>query len=275
MKSIFTFLFYCLGVTIVFSQGVSLPYNSGFDSAPEKAGWQQYRTKFLSTYNWSYSGGAFSGTTCVSHDYNVGGNATDTVIDWFISPPLNLTTTSKLSLKVKTGGFSTPTPDNFEILYGTDKQDPSAGNFTVIANLSYMLPQYQWRDTTINIPFVSDSGYIALKYKTIGAAWSTYAFDNISIIADPVSVKENNSQKNKTTYFPNPFSTQTIIQTDIILKDAILTVYDAQGQQVKQLVNITGQKVVFDRANLSSGLYFFKLTEYNRSIAIEKLVISD
>jgi hypothetical protein len=275
MKSIFTFLFYCFSITIVFSQGVSLPYNSGFDSAPEKAGWQQYRTGFLSTYSWGYSAGASSGTTCVSHDYNVGGNSGDIVIDWYVSPPLNLTTTSKLSLKVKTGGFSTPTPDNFEILYGTDKQNPATGNFTVIANLSYMLPQNQWRDTTINIPFVSDSGYIALKYKTIGAAWSTYAFDNISISADPVSIYESNSKKNGTTCFPNPFSAQTIIQTDKVLTDATFTVYNTQGQQVKQLINISGQRIIFDRGNLSKGLYFYRLTEDNTSISTEKLVIFD
>ena len=234
---------------------------------------------FLSTYSWSYSGAAFSVPTCVSHDYNVGGNSNETVIDWFVSPPLNFTGTGTMTLKVKTAGFSTPFPDSFEVLFGTDKQDPANGNFIVIANLSNMLPQYQWLDTIINIPYVSDSGYIALKYKTIGAAWSTYAFDDISINALPTStftsIDENNFEKMELNYFPNPFSTQTILQTNKPFKDATLTVYNCQGQQVKQIANLSGQTITFNRNNLQSGLYFFRITQGNKLIANKKLIITD
>jgi hypothetical protein len=74
---------------------------------------------------------------------------------------------------------------------------------------------------------------------------------------------------------PNPFSYYTTLQTDKILKDATLTVYNIFGQQVKQIKNISGQTIVFQRDDLSSGLYFIRMTEENISIIGDKLFIVD
>lgn len=73
---------------------------------------------------------------------------------------------------------------------------------------------------------------------------------------------------------PNPFSTQTILQTDKFLKDASLTVYNLYGHTVKQIENLSGQTIVFHRDNLPSGLYFFRLKEDNQ-IFVGKLIITD
>src|SRR6476620_4502989 len=115
MKTLLTFLFSSI-TSVILSQGLALPYNSGYDSPAEKAGWQQFRTGVTGSSSWSYGGGGFA-ASCVGHDYNVGGNSGDVVIDWFVSPPLNFTAPAIMSLKVKTAGFSTPFPDNFEIWF--------------------------------------------------------------------------------------------------------------------------------------------------------------
>ena len=174
MKTIITFFFICITLNTLFSQGISLPYFTGFDTPAEQAGWQQFRTGFLSNFDWNNNGS-------ISHDYNVGGNPSDTVVDWYVSPPLNFTSTGILTMKIKTGGFSMPTPDNCEVYFGTNYPNPSIGNFVLIANLSYMQPQYQWLDTIVNVPYTSDSGYIAFKYKTIGLAWTNYSIDSITV----------------------------------------------------------------------------------------------
>jgi hypothetical protein len=275
MKSLFALLVSLFFSALSFSQGLALPYNTGFDSAPQQAGWQQYRTGFLSGSAWSYGGGAFSVPTCVSHDYNVGGNTTDTVVDWFISPPINFTNVGTMSIKVQTGGFSTPFPDSFEILFGTDHQDPATGNFVVIANLSYMLPQYQWLDTTFSIPFASDSGYIALKYKTIGAAWSTYSFDNISMDVANASIDENNPANATIRCLPNPFSTQTVLRTGQTLNDATLMIYNSQGQQVKKMEHLCGENILLDRDNLPAGLYFAKLEQAGKVFTGRLVVVEN
>ncbi|HQB74847.1 MAG TPA: T9SS type A sorting domain-containing protein [Bacteroidales bacterium] len=74
--------------------------------------------------------------------------------------------------------------------------------------------------------------------------------------------------------FPNPFSTQTTLQSNFPLTNATLTVYNSCGQTVKQIKNISGQTVTFSRDNLASGLYFVRLTEGNK-IFTDKLIITD
>ena len=92
-------------------------------------------------------------------------------------------------------------------------------------------------------------------------------FDNTGII-------EYNSSF-ITSINPNPFSTQTILQTETPLHNAALTVYNCFGQTAAQIKNISGQIVTLSRGNLASGLYFIQLTENNKLLAADKLVITD
>ena len=75
--------------------------------------------------------------------------------------------------------------------------------------------------------------------------------------------------------FPNPFSIQTVLQADKFFKNASLTVYNSFGQKVKEIKNISGQVITLFRDNLPSGLYFIRLTQDNKIISEEKLVITD
>jgi len=74
---------------------------------------------------------------------------------------------------------------------------------------------------------------------------------------------------------PNPFPTQTTLQTDNYFKNVSLTVYNLFGQTVKQMNNLTGQTIIFHRDNLPSGLYFIRITQDNKIISADKLVIAD
>lgn len=75
--------------------------------------------------------------------------------------------------------------------------------------------------------------------------------------------------------FPNPFSSSTTLKTDIILKNATLTVYNFYGQIVKQIDNFSGQTIIFQRDNLPSGLYFIRLTQDNKTFSTDKLTITE
>ena len=83
------------------------------------------------------------------------------------------------------------------------------------------------------------------------------------------------TQENLMSIFPNPFSTQTTLQTDKFFKDATLTVYNLYGQTVKQIDNLSGQTIIFHRDNLPSGLYLIRLIQDNKIITADKLVITD
>jgi polyhydroxybutyrate depolymerase len=74
---------------------------------------------------------------------------------------------------------------------------------------------------------------------------------------------------------PNPFSLQTTVQTNKILKDATLSVYNSYGQLVKQVKNISMSTIIFKRDGLPGGFYFLQLTEDNRVIAAKKIEICD
>ncbi len=83
------------------------------------------------------------------------------------------------------------------------------------------------------------------------------------------------SNKTLISVFPNPFSTQTTLQTDNSFQKATLTVYNSFGRTVKQIDNLSGQSILFHRDNLASGLYFIRLTQDSKVIAIDKLIITD
>jgi hypothetical protein len=275
MKNLFILLFFAITNISVFAQGLTLPYTTGFDTQAQKAGWQEFRTGFLSSYNWGYGGSDLSSPTCVSHDYNVGANETDTVIDWFVSPALNFTTFGKITINVKSGGFSQPFPDGFEVWFGTNIKNPANGNFTLIANLSAMEPANTWVDTTIGIPFSSDSGYIALKYKTIGAAWRVYAFDDITISEDPLAIHQLNNLENGINVFPNPSAGSITIHSEIEFKNANITLYNMQGQKLIDFKNVNTTSFQIPKMDLSSGIYFINIKENNMLIATKKLVVGD
>ena len=83
------------------------------------------------------------------------------------------------------------------------------------------------------------------------------------------------NESNSFNIFPNPFSFTTTLQTNIFLKNASLTIYNSIGQVVKQIDNLAGQTIIFNRGNLPSGLYFICITQDNKIIATDKLVMTD
>ena len=106
-----------------------------------------------------------------------------------------------------------------------------------------------------------------------------YAFEstpNTCIQAGQTSLGLNeNSNKYDFSIFPNPCNSSTTIKTKVNLNNATITIYNAFGQALKQVKNISGQTIFFYRENLPSGLYFIGLTEENKIISFEKLIISN
>lgn len=82
-------------------------------------------------------------------------------------------------------------------------------------------------------------------------------------------------QKHFKKIFPMPFSTQTILQTNSFFKNATLTIYNSVGQPVKEMINLSGNKITLQRENLSSGLYFVRLTQENKILATDNLIITE
>jgi Secretion system C-terminal sorting domain/Carbohydrate binding domain len=134
-----------------------------------------------------------------------------------------------------------------------------------------------WTQLSITSSFSLSSGDTALVVLDGGLAggpnqgYAYFDLINLQQVTGVYSPEQNQSVK----IFPNPFNNQTILQTDKLFHNATLTVDDILGQTVKQINNINGQKVVLSRDHLTSGLYFVRLTEGNKVIATNKLIITD
>ena len=83
------------------------------------------------------------------------------------------------------------------------------------------------------------------------------------------------SQNEAVTVYPNPFSTDAIIQTEKYFKKATLTVYNSLGQPVMQLKNVSGESILLSREHLPGGLYFLHLAQDNKIFKTVKLIITD
>lgn len=88
-------------------------------------------------------------------------------------------------------------------------------------------------------------------------------------------IATEHSSLNTISVFPNPFSLHTILCTDKYFEKITLSIYNSIGQQIKQIKNINGQTFTLQRDNLPSGLYFLILTQDNKILTTDKIVITD
>ena len=103
--------------------------------------------------------------------------------------------------------------------------------------------------------------------------YDVFGIQTISEIADKFSLGQN---------YPNPFNPSTKIRYSIPKAPYFgnfvkLTVYDITGRQVAILVNQVQRtgvyEVDFDGSNISSGIYFYKLTVDNKFSDVKKMVV--
>jgi len=90
-----------------------------------------------------------------------------------------------------------------------------------------------------------------------------------------LSVNEISANKVSFSIYPNPFSNTTVLSTNKLFNNAVLTISNLYGQQIRQINNFSGQTFILHRDNLPSGLYLIQVTQDNRTIITEKLVIID
>jgi len=75
--------------------------------------------------------------------------------------------------------------------------------------------------------------------------------------------------------YPNPFSTDAMLECKQALNQGSLSILNAVGQEVKHLDQLKGNRIALHRDNLPAGVYFLRLSEGNRVVAVQKLVLVD
>jgi hypothetical protein len=112
---------------------------------------------------------------------------------------------------------------------------------------------------------------------TSSSQWNTYKARLSDIL---VSVNNNGEIPLKYDLrqnFPNPFNPVTKINYSVLEKGLVLiTVFDLLGRKVIQLVNEIkspgNYEVIFDAANLSSGMYIYKM-QTDKFSSVKKMVL--
>ncbi len=129
---------------------------------------------------------------------------------------------------------------------------------------------------TINL---GSNEYLDLDSNIICGSITLQPYTSIILINNNNTCSTTSLDKNNTGndlfISPNPFSSTTIIHTNGVLKNVTLTIYNSLGKQIRQIKNISAQAFTLRRDNLPSGLYFINLTQDNKTITTEKLIITD
>ena len=169
-----------------------------------------------------------------------------------------------MTLKIFRSGFSSPFPESLVVYFISGDQNPINGDTTLIGNISDV-DQGVWIDTSVAIPFLNDSGFIAFKYNTVGAAWTTYIIDNIEIKAATAGTDQKSEFKGNAVVYPNITSGSiTLNINSLALNNS--TRYDlisATGQTFIKNKSVNTYFTTIERNGLHSGLYFIILNQAN------------
>lgn len=89
------------------------------------------------------------------------------------------------------------------------------------------------------------------------------------------AVEEGIPEVNDVNVFPNPFTGITNVHSQRSLHNASITLCNCYGEVVLTLTNVNGNDISLDCEGFPDGLYFLRITEENKVISLNKLLIAD
>lgn len=269
MKIFFNFrLLYFLLFFIVFysksnAQGFNLPFQSRFDSPKERDSWKEYRLGKKHQNNWTFSTSlAFSNPFCLFHDYPNNATKLDTIFDWFVSPPLNLTeeTVFKFQLILFCAGGKPDFMDYFGVWAGKKNNNPRFGDYREIENLSrFAQNNSKWNDVNFVVPPLGDSIYIALVYKSTNN-WLTVNIDNFEIITRELELKEYKLINSLINFGGTQSINDNFSLTSTENNFCFLNLYDQHGKCI-HTQKLKKGKNSFSNRKIEPGLYEIKVMD--------------
>ena len=248
------------------------PYSQGF----ETAGFP-YTDHYLfsnSGPKWSTTtSAAATGTTSLEVAMFGNGNGDG---DDFITPSIDLTNASGLTMtfKVAHAQLGTTDADQLQILSSTNcggawvqkySKFGAALSTAGTVTSAFTPSSSQWRTETVNIASLAGNSDVRFKFKynSNGAGNNIY-IDDINLTGGN-GVAEEFSNGFDLNIFPNPFSDNSVISFNTLDKYNVnVGIYDVVGKKVQSISSSTlsagSYSLPLTRSNLSSGIYFVKLT---------------
>lgn len=262
-KLLYTLFFLTIFYSQSFAQGSNLPFQSRFDNPKERESWKEYRLGKKHQNNWTFSTSlAFSNPFCLFHDYPNNATKLDTVVDWLVSPPLNLSeeTVFKFQLILFCAGGKPDFMDYFGVWAGKKNSNPRFGDYREIANLSrFAQNNSKWNDVNFVVPSLGDSMYVALVYKCTNN-WLTVNIDNFEIVTKELELKEYELINSLINFEGTQSINDNFTLTSTKNNFCFLNLYDQQGKCILTQKLKKG-KNSFSNKKIEPGLYEIKVMD--------------
>ena len=259
-----------------FETAGTFPGNGGYVENPDNS----------PVYKWSRDTNviAATGTACLKMT-NDSLNHLGEVDSW-ITPAFDLTIYTGIQFKFKMAYAKrdTAVTDYLKIYYSTNCGRTWVLRYTksgtALATVSGLISNYtpaslgDWRQESVSglVP-LNNKPNVRFKFEFTEGPDNNLYIDDINLLGLTVGIDEQNKPYTDISVFPIPFSTTTEIAFGTELTDAALCIYNVFGQKVKAMEHISGNLVIVNRENLSSGIYLFDITVKERKIGGGKLMV--
>ncbi len=115
---------------------------------------------------------------------------------------------------------------------------------------------------------IGSKGYIGTGYN-----YNNYFNDFWEYTPDSTNGIPELTQEIKTSLYPNPMQDKTILTIQGSSKNALLNIYDINGQKVRSISTDNRQEIIISRDNLASGIYFYELKNSQAILSSGKIVV--
>lgn len=204
--------------------------------------------------------------------------------DRLFSPPINLTgTQSTLSFW---SGYNSTWTTNYQVtvyLTQSNSLQPETTLWRQTVEGNDGKEDWQWRNVTINLAPFSGSHNVRILWEYKGRDGDMFALDDVIVQTSASLVTDENNNITPGVYdilsnYPNPFNAETTILFKVLQSGPVnIEVYNTKGQLVETLIDqfkTEGyHKEIWRTADLSSGLYFIRMTTPQAFFVTKTLLI--
>jgi PKD repeat protein len=212
----------------------------------------------------------------------------DANVDDLISPPLDMTAVAgapSLVYKVAHAQKTSTSADKLQVYVSTNcgqswslRQTISGASLSTagVVSTSFVPTASQWVTKTVNLATVATSPSVLIKFRFTSDAGNNIYIDDINILAN-VGIDELENTLGFNVY-PNPSEDNTVIAFSLTESHhADIRIFDVLGQETAQVFSGDAgpgdhQYKIADRATLSSGVYFVRLSIDGRNFT-QKLIV--
>ena len=99
--------------------------------------------------------------------------------------------------------------------------------------------------------------------------------DNLSFTVTQSLGIEDPAQNNKVSFYPNPMNEKATIKVNgnVDIENMRLEILDASGRVAILQESISSNEILIENKNLKSGIYFYRLLENDKLIAVNKFMV--